>query len=125
MVRLRRVLLTLVLLVAVVAGCTKSPSKPALNLPVADDSLTAIATALSALDVSSAPLSSSPAAAQTELGLIVAGMDGIKPAVTTGPITYDSSNPTASAVLHYSWAMPSAPWTYDVSVPLVDNGQGW
>jgi len=125
MVRLRRVLLTLVLLVAVLTGCTKSPSKPALNLPVADDSLTAIATALSALDVSSAPLSSSPAAAQTELGLIVAGMDGIKPAVTTGPITYDSSNPTASAVLHYSWAMPSAPWTYDVSVPLVDNGQGW
>ena len=125
MVRLRRVLLTLVLLVAVLTGCTKSPSKPALNLPVADDSLTAIATALSALDVSSAPLSSSPTAAQTELGLIVAGMDGIKPAVTTGPITYDSSNPTASAVLHYSWAMPSAPWTYDVSVPLVDNGQGW
>jgi len=125
MVGLRRVLLVLVLLVAVVAGCTKSPSKPALNLPVADDSLTAIATALSALDVSSAPLSSSPAAAQTELGLIVAGMDGIKPTVTTGPITYDSSNPTASAVLHYSWAMPSAPWTYDVSVPLVDNGQGW
>lgn len=125
MVRLRRVLLTLVLLVAVLTGCTKSPSKPALNLPVADDSLTAIATALSALDVSSAPLSSSPTAAQTELGLIVAGMDGIKPTVTTGPITYDSSNPTASAVLHYSWAMPSAPWTYDVSVPLVDNGQGW
>ncbi len=125
MVRLRRVLLVLVLLVAVVAGCTKSPSKPALNLPVADDSLTAIATALSALDVSSAPLSSSPTAAQTELGLIVAGMDGIKPTVTTGPIAYDSSNPTASAVLHYSWAMPSAPWTYDVTVPLVDNGQGW
>ena len=125
MVRLRRVLLTLVLLVAVLTGCTKAPSKPALNLPVADDSLAAIATALSALDVSSAPLSSSPTAAQTELGLIAAGMDGIKPTVTTGPITYDSSNPTASAVLHYSWATPSAPWTYDVSVPLVDNGQGW
>jgi len=125
MVRLRRVLLVLVLLVAGIAGCTKTPSKPALNLPVADDSLTAIATALSALDVSSAPLSSSPTAAQTELGLIVAGMDGIKPTVTTGPIAYDSSNPTASAVLHYSWAMPSAPWTYDVTVPLVDNGQGW
>ena len=125
MVRLRRVLLALVLLIAVLTGCTKSPSKPALNLPVADDSLAAIAMALSALDVSSAPLSSSPTAAQTELGVIVAGMDGIKPTVTTGPITYDSSNPTASAVLHYSWAMPSAPWTYDVTVPLVENGQGW
>jgi hypothetical protein len=125
MARTRRALMTLVLLVGLLAGCTKAVNKPALNLPVADDTLAAVATALSALDVSDAPLSSSPTAAQTELALIVAGMDGIKPAVTTGPITYDPTNPNASAVLHYSWPMPSAPWTYDVTVPLVHNGQGW
>ena len=121
----RHVLLALVLVVALLAGCSKAPNKPALNLPVADDTVSALATALSSLDVSSAPLSSSPTAAQTELTLIVAGMDGIKPAVTPGAITYDPANPNASAVLHYSWPMPSAPWTYDVTVPLVHNGQGW
>jgi cell division protein FtsI/penicillin-binding protein 2 len=123
--RARQVLLAFVLIVALFAGCTKAANKPALNLPVADDTLSAVATALTVLDVSNAPLSSSPTAAQTELGLIVAGMDGIKPAVTPGPITYDPANPQASAVLHYSWPMPSAPWSYDVTVPLVHNGQGW
>jgi cell division protein FtsI/penicillin-binding protein 2 len=121
----RQVLLAFVLIVALLAGCTKAANKPALNLPVADDTLSAVATALTVLDVSNAPLSSSPTAAQTELGLIVAGMDGIKPAVTPGPITYDPANPNASAVLHYSWPTPSAPWSYDVTVPLVHNGQGW
>ncbi len=121
----RQVLLALVLLVALLTGCAKAENKPALNLPVADDTLTAIAGALSALDISSAPLSSSPTSAQTELGVIVSGMDGITPVVTLGPITYDSAEPKATAVLHYSWPMPSAPWTYDVTVPLMENGQGW
>jgi hypothetical protein len=125
MARVGRALTALVLLVALLAGCTKAANKPALNLPVADDTVTAIATALTALDVSSAPLSSSPTAAQTELTTIVAGMDGIRPTVTPGPITYDPANPNASAVLHYAWPMPSTPWTYDVTVPLVHNGQGW
>jgi hypothetical protein len=125
MVRVGRVLMALVLLVGLFTGCTKPTNKPALNLPVADDTVTAMATALTALDVSNAPLSSSPIAAQTELTAIMAGMDGIKPTVTPGPITYDPANPSASAVLHYTWPMPSAPWTYDVTVPLVNNGQGW
>jgi len=107
------------------AGCTKAASKPALNLPVADDTVAAIVTALSALDVSTAPLASSPTAAQAELTQIVAGMDGITPTVTSGAITYDKANPTATVVLHYSWPMPSTPWTYDVTAPLVNNGQGW
>ncbi|MHB1007941.1 MAG: penicillin-binding transpeptidase domain-containing protein [Propionibacteriaceae bacterium] len=121
----RRVLLALVLLVAVLAGCSKGPSKPALNLPVADDTVAALTAALSALDLSSAPLASSPTAAQTELMTIVAGMDGIKPVVTSGAVTYDPANPAATVVLHYAWPMPSGPWTYDVTAPLVHNGQGW
>ncbi|MBI4900444.1 MAG: hypothetical protein HY829_08205 [Actinobacteria bacterium] len=121
----RGVLLALVLLVALLAGCSKGPSKPALNLPVADDTVRTVAAALSALDISAAPLASSPAAAQTELTAVVAGMDGIKPAVTTGAITYDPANPAASVVLHYSWPMPSGPWAYDVTAPLVHNGHGW
>ncbi len=121
----RGVLLALVLVLALLAGCSTSPSKPALNLPVADDTVRAVAAALSALDVSGAPLASSPTAAQTELSTIVGGMDGIKPAVTTGPITYDPANPSASVVLHYAWPMPSGTWTYDVTAPLVDNDQGW
>jgi len=121
----RQVLFALVLVVALLAGCSKAPNKPALNLPVADDAVSAMAISLSSLDVSSAPLASSPTAAQAELALIVAGMDGITPTVTPGVITYDPANPNASAVLHYSWPLPSAPWTYDVTVPLIDNGQGW
>lgn len=123
--RARHVVMALVLLVAVLAGCSKAPNKPALDLPVADDTLTQLATALSALDVSSAPLSSSPTAAQTEIGLIIAGMDGIKPAVTPGAITYSQVDPKATAALHYAWPMPSGAWEYDVTVPLVHNGQGW
>lgn len=119
----RTVLVVLLALVVLVA-CSK-PNKPALNLPVADDTLTAITAALSALDVSQAPLDSSPTAAQADIAAIVSGMDGIAPTVTAGPITYDSDKPQASAVLHYSWPMPSTPWTYDVTVPLVHNGQGW
>ncbi len=123
--RARHVLVALVLLVAVLAGCSKPVNKPALDLPVADDTLTQLATALSALDVSSAPLSSSPTAAQTEIGVIISGMDGIKPTVTPGAITYDKVDPKAAAVLHYAWPMPSGSWEYDVTVPLVHNGQGW
>lgn len=121
----RRVLLALVLLVAVLGGCSKGPSKPALNLPVADDTVAALTSALSALDLSSAPLASSPTAAQAELTTIVAGMDGIKPVVTSGAVTYDPANPAATVVLHYAWPMPSGEWTYDVTAPLVHNGQGW
>lgn len=123
--RARHVLVALALVVAVLAGCSKAPNKPALDLPVADDTVAALATALSALDVSNAPLSSSTSAAQTEVGVIVSGMDGIKPTVTGGAITYDKAEPKAAAVLHYSWAMPSGKWEYDVAVPLVNNGQGW
>jgi cell division protein FtsI/penicillin-binding protein 2 len=123
--RARHVVVALVLLVAVLAGCSKPANKPALNLPVADDTVTQLATALSALDVSTAPLSSSPSAAQTEVGLIVAGMDGIKPTVTPGAITYDTVDPKATTTLHYAWPMPSGSWEYDVTVPLVHNGQGW
>ena len=124
MVRARRTVMAVVLLIALLAGCSR-PNKPALNLPVANDAVTTIAAALSSLDLSSAPLSSSPTAAQTELATIVSGMDGIKPTVSPGPITYDPANPKATVVLHYSWPMPSAPWTYDVTAPLVHDGQGW
>ncbi len=123
--RARHVVVALVLLVAVLAGCSKAPNKPALDLPVADDTVTQLATALSALDVSTAPLSSSPTAAQTEIGVIVSGMDGIKPTVTPGTITYSHVDPKATATLHYAWPMPSGSWEYDVTVPLVHNGQGW
>ncbi len=120
-----QVLVTLALLVALLAGCTKAANKPALNLPVADDTVTALASALSALDVSNAPLSSSPTAAQTDVGVIISGMDGIKPTVTAGAITYDKAEPKATVVLHYAWPMPSGAWEYDVTAPLVHNGQGW
>lgn len=122
--RAGQVLVTFALLVALLAGCSKA-NKPALNLPVADDTVTALASALSALDVSNAPLSSSPTAAQTEVGVIVSGMDGIKPAVSAGSITYDQAEPKATVVLHYAWPMPSGAWEYDVTAPLVHNGQGW
>ena len=121
----RHVVVALVLLAAVLSGCSKPANKPALDLPVADDTVTQLATALSALDVSSAPLSSSPNAAQTEIGLIVSGMDGIKPTVTPGAITYSQVDPKATTTLHYAWPMPSGSWEYDVTVPLVHNGQGW
>ncbi len=123
--RARQVVLALVLLVAVLAGCSKATNKPALDLPVADDTLRQLASALSSLDASTAPLSSSPTAAQTEIGIIVSGMDGIKPTVSAGPITYDKVDPKATGSLHYAWPMPSGPWEYDVAVPLVHNGQGW
>ncbi len=124
----RRVLFVVCALVfSLLAACSKAPApnKPALNLPVADDTVAALATSLTGLDVTNAPLASSSTSAQAEVAQIISGMDGIKPSVSPGSITYDSAEPKATATLSYSWPMPSGPWAYEVTVPLVNNGQGW
>ncbi len=130
MLKRSKSLLAWILMVAltlVTVSCSKAPTevpKPPLNLPVADDTVAALITALSALDVSVAPLVSSPVAAQAEVSQIISGMDGYKPKVTASPLQYASDKPEASVTLSYSWPFPAGAWTYEAPVKLVHE-QGW
>lgn len=122
------VLVVMGMMLGLLTSCGKGPAPaptPPLNLPVADDTVAALASALGALDVRQAPLASSPTTAQTEIDTIVSGMDGLKPKVTPAGIAYAKDEPRATATLHYEWAMPSGTWAYDVTGPLEHNGQGW
>jgi len=118
----------LVLLLAFsAAGCAKKPDeapKPPLNLPVADDTVAAIVTALANLDVSRAALDSSTVQAQSDVDQIISGMDGFKPKVTAGPIVYAKDTPDATVTLTYSWPFPAGAWSYESPVKLV-HSQGW
>ncbi len=119
-------LMVLVLALTTV-GCAKTAEQkptPRPDLPVADDTVRAIVAALANLDVSGAPLDSSPILAQGDVTQIVSGMDGYKPTVTAGPVSYANDKPEAGVTLTYTWVFPAGPWTYDVAARLVHN-QGW
>ena len=129
MVRYGRLLIWVMTLVmaSTAAGCAKpgiDTPRPPLNLPVADDSVTAVVAALSALDVSSAPLDSSSVLAQDDVAQIVSGMDGYLPRVTAGPLVYAKDQPEATLTLTYTWAFPGGDWTYQAPVRIV-HSQGW
>jgi hypothetical protein len=128
-VRYGRLLIWVMTLVmaSTAAGCAKpgiDTPRPPLNLPVADDSVTAVVAALSALDVSSAPLDSSSVLAQDDVAQIVSGMDGYLPRVTAGPLVYAKDQPEATLTLTYTWAFPGGDWTYQAPVRIV-HSQGW
>ncbi len=117
----------LVVLLAV-AGCARSApqpsSRPGLDLPAADEQVARLVAALSALDVTGAPLDSSPAAAQAEIDQIVSGMDGYRPTVTAGPVFYAHDRPEATLTLTYTWPFPAGAWTYEAPVQL-RAADGW
>ncbi len=117
-----RQLLAMLAALAVLLGCSTSGKRPDLNLPVADETVTALVRALGELNLSSVPLT---AEAQADVDAIVSGMDQIKPEVRTGPISYTPGEPKATVTVTYSWPLPSGPWQYEALVHLVHDGPGW
>lgn len=67
-----RQLLAMLAALAVLLGCSTSGKRPDLNLPVADETVTALVRALGELNLSSVPLT---AEAQADVDAIVSGMD--------------------------------------------------
>ncbi|WP_415855881.1 penicillin-binding transpeptidase domain-containing protein, partial [Sinomonas sp. G460-2] len=83
-----------------------------------------VSKALSALDVSQAPLSGTdPAAAQTRLKAIVEGLGDVKPSVSAGQAT--TSNGTTTVPFDFRWKLSGREWTYTTTARLAQNGDKW
>lgn len=121
-----RPLLVLALSAALLTACTHSGTDPSAgtttapaSIPHADDVLAQVAQAMSALDVSSAPLSGAPAYASQDIAEVTRGMGGLKPTVKPGTITYHAAQKTAEGELRYSWPTFPKAWEYSTNVALI------
>lgn len=113
-------LLTLPALVAVLvsAACTGgSKTTPPKDLPAADEAVKQFAAALAKGDVMEAPVVD-PGPAQTELQVLMGGMDGLRPTITPGQITYDGKAQTATAALDQKIQLGSQAWSWQTTAPL-------
>ncbi|ASN53563.1 penicillin-binding transpeptidase domain-containing protein [Sinomonas sp. R1AF57] len=83
-----------------------------------------LAAALSALDVSQAPLKGTgPAAAQEKLESTVKGLGEAKPTVTAGEPKLDGDK--ADVVLDYAWKLAGQEWSYQTTAQLARDGDRW
>lgn len=83
-----------------------------------------LAAALSALDVSQAPLKGTePAAAQEKVESTVKGLGEVKPTVTAGDPKLDGDK--ADVVLDYSWKLAGQEWSYQTTAQLARDGDRW
>ena len=116
-------------LVCALAGCTaEDPTNPGGDRPRADDQVSALASALTARNLSAAPLVAQPPA--DEIDTIFSGVGDLGPAITPGDIVYSHNDATASATLHVTWTFPSGVWTYDTTAQLtydesLPTDSGW
>lgn len=117
-------LFSLALALLVLVGCS-TPDKPPAGLPDAKDTVAAIATALTELDATKAPIKDDPVSATDELHLLTENMAG-KPTVTVvGSPRYDANAKTATATLDVSWPYTPKPWQYQTTVDLAYVNGTW
>ncbi len=92
------------------------------DMPSADPVVTNLATALTALDVTTLPVED-PAAAQAELETIFAGMDDITPTVTVDEVEYSDADNSARAQLKVEFPLGEKGWEYEsfAALDLVDD----
>ena len=92
------------------------------DMPSADPVVTNLATALTALDVTTLPVED-PAAAQAELETIFAGMDDITPTVTVDEVEYSAADNSARAQLKVKYPLGEKGWEYEsfAALDLVDD----
>lgn len=110
-------------LALLLAGCTNGgPSGPT-ERPGLDDVAAKLATALGAGDLSAVPLAGDRSAAETDLGQIFAGMDGLKPTVEVGTLTQDGDSATVE--LQQRYAFDLGEWTFNTTAPLRWIDSGW
>ena len=101
-------------------ACSRGPSP--------DTAANAFASALASGDISGAPLSGDPAAAQTDLAATVDGMRGTLPDVEVAEVRSDDDDERATAVLDVRWALPGSAaeqWAYRTEVDLALTGAKW
>lgn len=132
---MRRLLATLLVTALTLVGCAPGPDSPEPSpsdsavtrddLPAADDAVAALAAALAAQDVSALPMVRPAADAQADLTEIFAGMDGILPAVTAGPIAYEATDDVAVATLTMDYPLGVDGWTYTTEARFRYAGDQW
>ncbi|MEA5455531.1 penicillin-binding transpeptidase domain-containing protein [Sinomonas sp. JGH33] len=80
--------------------------------------------ALSALDVSQAPITGSdPGAAQTQLKAVVEGLGDVRPAVTAGHAA--TSSGTTTVPLDFRWELAGREWKYTTTAQVAQDGGHW
>ena len=123
--RVPALLLALVLGVAGVAGCTgDSGDDPQPAGPDPQDTATALASGLTAKDLSKVSLT--PDTATTAQ----ASYDGIVKELGETPVRVDTAGvertgSTATATLHWTWDLTSATWEYDATAQLKFTEDEW
>lgn len=105
-----------VMVAALLAACSSGG-------PDARDAAEKLAAGLSAQDVSTIKVVAGGREPQADLERIVAGMDGLKPAVEVTDVTEDGD--TATATLASSWAFGASDWTYTTPVALSRVDDTW
>jgi cell division protein FtsI/penicillin-binding protein 2 len=115
-------------LVLAVAGCGILPSKPTpqSDRNSADQAAAALATGLSAKDLSQLQfLGASGTAVNDQFQQLIAGMGSVKPSVTVASVSRDGSSATAS--LLFTWTFPGVAerWTYPTEVKLAEEAGQW
>ena len=126
MTRPRAAALTLAIaLVVGAAGCTgDSGGGDSSDEPDPQDAATALASGLTAKDLSKVALTSDTATtAQASYDRITQEMDAAKLQVDTAGVKQTGS--TAVATLHWTWDLTSATWEYDAEAELKFAEDGW
>lgn len=117
-----RVLVTLVLSVLVVAGCTSQGSSPAPDRDAAQQAATVLAAALTRKDLTPVTFTGATGAEVNDLfAPLVRRMGPLTPQVSAQPVVVQGSS--ASATLNWSWTFPGVakPWTYQSTVQLAQD----
>ena len=109
-------------LALLLSGCAAHKPPP---LPDATPVVSALASALVSGDISSLPFASSTVDPVKDYGIIMAGMNGVRPSTVTPTITYDQASQTATANLDQTYDF-STSWTFTSVVGLQYMGSdGW
>lgn len=128
MTRTLRLLAVLLACLLAVAGCSGTTPQPDRS-PGRDDStpadgaVAALAAGLASGDLDRVQFTEPAVDATAELTVIMAGMDGLRPAVTAGPIAYDGG--AATATLNQSYSLGEKAWTFASSASLELDGGIW
>ena len=119
---MRRISIPVVLIAVLLSACT--PSEP--PLPDVSPAATTVASALTTGDWSGVTFSGSADDAVKDYGIIVAGLNGLRPStVGVGGIVYDKTARTATASLTQTYPTPT-PWVFTNPVSLrYDDARGW
>ena len=107
---------------ACTGGSTTAPTPPD-DLPTADATARRLADALAKGDVGSVPMTAPASQAQAELRTIMGGMDGLRPTVTPGSISYDTEARTAAVQLDQQLPLGKVTWSWtsDATLRWVDG----